>query len=238
MAGIARVVYALSDPNPEASGGTPFLRLMGVEVVGDTDPERARELNPEWLDSFISQLPPLHVTDKLASPADGRAAAADGSSKWITGKQARNHALLKRSHMDAILVGTGTYLADRPRLTARGLDGKPLRRQPMRGIVGLRPVEAPKKILRFRTRDLEVVIRDLAGRGAERILVEGGPTLVTAFLKAGLVNAVDLYLAPAFLGAGLASVGDLGIGSIRRALRFKTVAMQRVGQDVYVAMEV
>jgi diaminohydroxyphosphoribosylaminopyrimidine deaminase/5-amino-6-(5-phosphoribosylamino)uracil reductase len=230
-AGVARVVYALTDPNPAASGGAHHLASQGVEVEGDVDTRRAIVLNRAWVHALSKGRP--YVTLKLASTMDGRVAAPDGSSQWITGPEARRHAHRQRANSDAIVVGTGTYLADRPRLTARREDGSLYPHQPLRVVVGERDIE-DLGLLRIPSHCPSHVLKVLAEREVRHVMLEGGPILAAAFARAALIDAVHLYLAPALLGGGLASVANLGIESVDQALRWRTRKVQRVGNDVFV----
>ncbi|MDR1443204.1 MAG: bifunctional diaminohydroxyphosphoribosylaminopyrimidine deaminase/5-amino-6-(5-phosphoribosylamino)uracil reductase RibD [Bifidobacteriaceae bacterium] len=231
-AGVRKVLYALTDPNPAATGGSAYLKARGVEVEGDVDPGRALALNRAWAHSMTTGRP--YVTLKLAASLDGRSAAADGSSQWITGAASRSHAHAKRAEVDAIMVGTGTFLADRPKLSARRPDGSLYEHQPLRVVVGERAINDPD-YLHVRTHDPAQVLRQLASREIRHVLLEGGPGLATAFVRAGLVNQIDCYLAPALLGAGgLASLGLLGIESVDQALRWRTRYLERIGDDVFI----
>jgi diaminohydroxyphosphoribosylaminopyrimidine deaminase/5-amino-6-(5-phosphoribosylamino)uracil reductase len=231
-AGIERVVYALTDPNTMATGGAAYLRDHGMAIEGDVDPARGIGLNRAWVHAMTTGRP--FVTLKLAASLDGRAAAADGSSQWITGAPSRHHAHRRREQVDAIVVGTGTFLADRPKLTARRDDGTAYEHQPLRVVVGERSIDAPE-YLHLKTHEPAQVLQQLAAREVRHVLIEGGPTLATAFVRAGLVNQIDCYLAPALLGAGgLATLGLLGIESVDQALRWRTRRAERIGDDVFI----
>ncbi|MDQ4138329.1 MAG: RibD family protein, partial [Actinomycetota bacterium] len=183
-----------------------------------------------------------HVVVKWASTLDGRAAADDGTSQWITGEAARQRVHEQRSQVDAILVGTGTVLADDPSLTARGGDyGEFLPFQPLPVVIGERPVPAdaklrshPAGLLETGTRDLGDVLRDLYGRGIRRVLVEGGPTLASAFLAAELADELFVYLAPLLLGGRRLAVGDLGIATLADAKRLTVSSVETLGGDLLV----
>ncbi len=238
-AGVSRVVYAVSDPNPPADGGAERLASAGVDVIGGVLADEAEVLIAPWLTTMRLGRP--HVTLKWASSLDGRAAAADGSSQWITGPDARAHVHQQRAAADAILVGTGTVLADDPSLTARDVDGEMLEHQPMPVVVGVRPVPAgaklhshPKSIVETGTRDLDEVLRMLFARGVRRVFVEGGPTLASAFVEAGLVDEFLVYLAPTLLGGDHLALGDLGIGTLAEARRLKIMELERIGDDILV----
>lgn len=209
-AGIIRVVYAFADPGDVEGGGAEFLRAHGVSVTGplvttDTDLTGVPQFSVEpWLTARRLSRP--HVTLKYAGTLDGFAAATDGTSQWITGPDARARVHLDRSRRDAILVGTGTVLADDPRLTARRPDGGRYDHQPVRVVVGRTEVPADASVfpaLRYRGEGLADVLADLGARGIVDVLVEGGPHIAASFVAAGLVDAVDAYTAPALLGAGI-----------------------------------
>ena len=237
QAGVARVVYSVPDPNPAAAGGAARLAAAGVQVVGGVLVERGRTLLAGWL----ARVSRPHVTLKLASTFDGRVAAADGTSRWITSDLARRHAHDVRAQMDAVVVGTGTALTDDPSLTARDSDGRLTSHQPMRVVVGMRDLPAGAALhgpggplVQLRTHDPYVVLGELAARGAHRVLVEGGPSLSAAFLRAGLVDELHTYLAPVLLGAGPSAVADLGITTIDDAVRLVPTQVLRLGPDVLV----
>ncbi|WP_265521453.1 bifunctional diaminohydroxyphosphoribosylaminopyrimidine deaminase/5-amino-6-(5-phosphoribosylamino)uracil reductase RibD [Oerskovia flava] len=239
-AGIAEVVHAVSDPNPVAAGGASYLRERGVRVTAGVRAAEGRRLLGPWLVAAERGTP--YVTLKLATTLDGRVAAPDGSSRWITGAAAREHAHEVRASVDALAVGTGTVLADDPSLTARRPgDGGLARHQPLRVVVGNREVPDGARLhgpggdlVRLRTHDVHEVLRELAALEVRHLLVEGGPRLATAFLAASAVDEVHAYLAPVLLGAGLGAVGDLGVQSLSSALRLRTVEVRRLGEDVLV----
>lgn len=238
-AGIVRVVYAQPDPNPQAAGGAATLRSAGVSVKGGLLAEEATALNAAW--SFAVTHGRPRVVWKFAATLDGRSAAADGSSQWITGPEARADVHRLRSEAGAILVGTGTALADNPRLTVRHPDGTPLAQQPLRVVMGRRPLPAVAHVLdgtaetwHVRTRDPTEVLHDLADRGVRQVWLEGGPTVAAAFLTAGLVDEVVAYLAPTLLGAGRPAVADLGIASLGQALQLRLDEATTIGSDLRV----
>jgi len=223
-AGVRRVVYAQSDPNPVASGGAQTLRDAGIEVEHGLLEAESRALNRAWLHGVATGRP--LVTWKFAGSLDGRSAAADGSSQWITSAAARRDTHRLRAEADVMLVGTGTVLADDPRLTVRGDDGEPLGRQPLRAIMGQRAVATSARVLDdaaetllLRTRDPREALAELFERGRRHVFLEGGPTLAAAFLRAGVVDELVAYVAPVLLGAGRNAVADLGITGIDAALR-------------------
>ena len=168
------------------------------------------------------------MTWKFAATLDGRSAAADGTSKWISSAAAREDVHRLRAACDVVLAGTGTVEVDDPQLTVRDADGRLRTHQPLRAVMGLRDVEAGRRVLdgaaetvHLRTQDPQLALRELFDRGRRHVLLEGGPTLAAAFVRAGLVDEVVAYVAPVLLGAGRAPVGDLGIGTIADALRLE-----------------
>ncbi|MBN9139543.1 MAG: bifunctional diaminohydroxyphosphoribosylaminopyrimidine deaminase/5-amino-6-(5-phosphoribosylamino)uracil reductase RibD [Micrococcales bacterium] len=238
-AGVTRVVYAVSDPGHESAGGADRLRAAGIEVVPGVLADEVRELLHVWLSAVARRRP--WVTVKWASTLDGRAAAGDGTSQWITGTAARQRVHEQRAASDAILVGTGTVLADDPALTARGDGGELLPHQPLPVVVGERPVPAdaalrrhPAGLLETGTRDLGRVMAELDARGIRRVYVEGGPTLASAVIAAGLADEYAVYLAPALLGGDRLAVGDLGIRTIDDARRLTIDGVERLGDDLLI----
>lgn len=238
-AGVERVVYAVSDPGHRSAGGAERLRAAGVDVVAGVLAEEVGAFLHIWLTSAARGRP--WVTVKWASTLDGRAAAADGTSQWITGTAARQRVHEQRAASDAILVGSGTVLADDPALTARGDAGELLPHQPLPVVVGERPVPPdaalrrhPAGLLETGTRDLGRVMAELDARGIRRVYVEGGPTLASAVIAAGLADEYAVYLAPALLGGDRLALGDLGIRTIAEARRLRVTGVEQLGEDLLV----
>jgi diaminohydroxyphosphoribosylaminopyrimidine deaminase/5-amino-6-(5-phosphoribosylamino)uracil reductase len=239
-AGVAAVSYAIADPNPIAAGGAQRLRDAGVTVdAGVCAAEVASGPLRQWLHKQRTGRP--HVTWKFATSVDGRSAAADGSSQWITSEAARADLHRRRAAADAIVVGTGTVFADDPTLTARLPDGSPAADQPLRVVVGLRQVppeslvcNADSRTLMLHTRDPHEVIEALGDR--TDVLVEGGPTLAGAFLRAGVVDRILAYVAPILLGGSLAAVDDVGVASIAGALRWRYDSVESIGPDLLLSL--
>lgn len=235
-AGISRVVYALDDPGAVSGGGAERLRAAGVDVEAGEQADAVRVLIADWLTAHRLGRP--HITVKWAQSLDGRAAAADGSSQWITGPDARADVHHRRAEAAAIVVGTGTVLADNPALTAR--DGERLfEQQPIPVVIGSRatPSDAalhrhPHKPLFYDTRDLPAVMADLHERGIQNVFVEGGPTLASAFIAAGLVDRVLVYIAPVLLGGDRLALADLGVTTITAARRLTIDEWIPLGADL------
>ncbi|MBO4205615.1 bifunctional diaminohydroxyphosphoribosylaminopyrimidine deaminase/5-amino-6-(5-phosphoribosylamino)uracil reductase RibD [Micromonospora echinofusca] len=249
QAGVARVVLAVTDPNPVAAGGAATLRAAGIEVVTGVRADEAEAGNIAWLHAVRHGRP--FVIWKYAATLDGRSAAADGTSMWITSEAARTDVHALRATVDAVVVGVGTVLADDPRLTARNLrDGSLAIRQPLRVVVdsaGRTPVGARVRDGAARTWvataaevgadpdgrvDLTALLDLLHARGVRAVLLEGGPQLAGAFLAAGLVDRVIGYLAPKLLGAGPAALGDAGVWTIGDVIDLDITDVTRVGPDL------
>lgn len=239
-AGVATVIYAVRDPNPVAAGGADRLAAAGIEVhtgVG-ADAVTAGPLR-EWLHKQRTGCP--HVTWKYATSIDGRSAAADGSSQWITGEAARADLHVRRAAAEAIVVGTGTVFVDDPSLTARRPDGTLADRQPLRVVVGHREVSSDARVLNddsrtmvIRTHDPAEVMQALADR--TDVMLEGGPTLAGAFLRAGLVHRILAYVAPILLGGPITAVDDVGVSAITGALRWRYDGVHRIDPDLLLSL--
>jgi diaminohydroxyphosphoribosylaminopyrimidine deaminase/5-amino-6-(5-phosphoribosylamino)uracil reductase len=243
-AGVARVIYAVPDPNPESTGGAARLRDAGVEVEAGLLGVDATDLLDSWL--TVQRLGRPHVTLKWAQSLDGRAAAADGTSQWITGAEARADVHRRRAHADAIIVGTGTVLADDPALTARKPDGTLYDHQPMPVVLGDRRVpdgaaleRHPRPLLHRSGNDLPAVLGELRERGVHRVFVEGGPTIASAFLRDGLVDDVLAYVAPTLIGSGAdgtdrPALRGLGVDTIAHQRRLAVESVASLGDDLLI----
>lgn len=237
---VARVVFAVSDPNPIAAGGADRLTAAGVEVVRGAHADLVRgTVLREWLHKQGTGRP--HVTWKYATSVDGRSAAADGSSQWITSEASRLDVHRKRAAADAIIVGTGTVFADDPTLTARLPDGSLADRQPLRVVVGRRDISSEANVLNDETRTMVIrthdpleVIQALGDR--TDLLLEGGPTLAGAFLRAGVVDRILAYVAPMLLGGPITAVDDVGVPNIARALRWQFDGVRQIGPDLRLSL--
>jgi diaminohydroxyphosphoribosylaminopyrimidine deaminase/5-amino-6-(5-phosphoribosylamino)uracil reductase len=243
-AGVARVVFGQPDTTAAAAGGARTLRAAGVDVEGGVLAADASALNPEW--TFAARAGRPWVTWKFASSLDGRVAAADGSSRWITGPESRADVHAWRSRCHAVVVGTGTVLADDPALTVRDAWDEPLpaKAQPTRVVVGLRPPPAQARVWdataptrHLATRDPAAVLAALAADGAHHVWLEGGPRLAAAFVAAELVDRVVAYYAPLLLGEGLGALGPAGVPTLAAAPRLQVTDVRAVGSDVRVVAE-
>jgi diaminohydroxyphosphoribosylaminopyrimidine deaminase / 5-amino-6-(5-phosphoribosylamino)uracil reductase len=223
-AGVRRVVYAQSDDSPVATGGAARLSRAGVDVAGGLLADEARALNPVW--SFAAAHGRPYVTWKFAASLDGRSAARDGTSRWVSNAAARRDTHRLRALSDVVMAGTGTVLVDDPQLTVRDEDDRPLPRdrQPLRAVMGLRPLPADRRVLddaaatvHLATRDPGEALTDLHHRGRQHVFLEGGPTLAGAFVQAGLVDEVVAYVAPMLLGDGRHAVEGLDVPTIAAA---------------------
>lgn len=237
-AGITRVIHAVDDPVP-GHGGAAQLRQAGIEIRSGAgfDQVSTGSLRA-WLHRTATGRP--WVTMKLATTLDGRVAATDGTSRWITGPEARADVHRLRRTADAVLVGTGTVLADNPRLTVHDSDGQPVGdHQPLRVVAGHRDLpaaahvfdtDAPTRVMR--NHNPHAVLQELAEHGALHVLIEAGPTLSTDYLRAGAVDQVVLYLAPKLLGSGPAAIEELGVPSIAGAWQLRLRDCTPLGPDL------
>ncbi|MFD3441162.1 bifunctional diaminohydroxyphosphoribosylaminopyrimidine deaminase/5-amino-6-(5-phosphoribosylamino)uracil reductase RibD [Streptomyces sp. NPDC058685] len=254
-AGIGRVVYAVADPNPQATGGGDTLRAAGIPAEAGLLAEEAAAGNTAWLTAMRRGRP--FVRWKYAATLDGRIAAADRTSRWISSPESRADVHRLRAEADAVVVGSGTARADDPHLAVRGIEGAT---QPLRVVLdteatavkpGARVLDdaAPTlvAIADDATTDLPDVVRlpragrglsvpallaALHERGVRSVLLEGGPTLAGAFVAERAVDEVVGYLAPVLLGAGPAALADAGISTLPEALRLDVTEAVRIGPDL------
>lgn len=238
-AGIAEVVYAVDDPTEQAGGGAERLRRAGVTVtagVGCDDAGRGA-LWP-WLHGVRTGRP--LVTWKFGASLDGRVAAADRTSQWITGELARRDAHAWRDRVDAVVVGSGTVLIDDPQLTTRDLNGQPTDRQPLRVVLDrrhrvpqhARVLDSAAETLLLDTAVPRFALKALFDRGVRHVLVEGGPTLAGAFVEGRLVDQVVGYLAPMLLGGGPSLLADAGIHTLAAAITLEIDQVDRLNDDL------
>src|SRR4051812_47480698 len=232
-AGIARVVYGQADTHRVAQGGAATLRTGGVDMAGGLLADEARAVNPVWTFAVDNDRP--FVTWKFATSLDGRSAAADGTSRWVSNEAARRDTHRLRSECDVVLVGTGTVLVDNPQLNVRDEVDEPLPYddQPLRAVMGMSELPAGRRILdssaetvHLRTRDPEQALKELSERDRQHVFFEGGPKLAGAFVRAGLVDEVVAYVAPMLLGDGTSAVQGLDIATIDAAIHFDVVDVE------------
>jgi len=268
VAGVARVVVAMQDPNPQVAGqGIAKLRAAGIEVECGLMEAAARELNIGFFTRMTRGTPWLR--SKIAASLDGRTALANGESKWITGSAARQDVQHWRARSCAILTGIGTVLADDPQLNVRGVETS---RQPLRAVVdnGLRmPLDAKmlqqhgvviytatqdaQKIAALERAgarvvvlpeadgqvDVAAVLCDLAIQGCNEVLVEAGSKLNGALFKAGLVDELVLYLAPQMLGDMARGMARLGeLISLEQRIELEWNDVRQVGRDLRIVARV
>jgi len=233
-AGIATLVYAVADPNTVAAGGAAVLKAAGIEVVSGVGAEEASYSNRAWLTKIIKGRP--FITWKVAATLDGKVAAIDGTSKWITNEESRADVQKVRRRVDAIMVGTQTVIADDPHLVPRdGLDGS----NPLRIVCGTQELPkgaqvfdsaAPTKVIA--SKDLGVVAAELLATGVNHILLESGPTLASAMLHACMLDELMIYQGPSLLGAGKNFVADLGAVTLDHGMKMPRVSTETFGDDV------
>jgi diaminohydroxyphosphoribosylaminopyrimidine deaminase/5-amino-6-(5-phosphoribosylamino)uracil reductase len=233
-AGIKSVVYAVSDPHTVAAGGAAVLKAAGIDVVAGVGEDEAKHSNRAWLTKIIKGRP--FITWKVAATLDGKVAAMDATSKWITNEESRADVQKVRRSVDAIMVGTQTVIADDPHLIPRdGLAGN----NPLRIVCGTQELPqsaqvfdgaAPTKVIA--SKDLKVIASELLATGANHILLESGPTLATALLQAGMLDELMIYQGASVLGAGKSFVADLGITTVDSAISMARISTETFGDDV------
>lgn len=270
-AGVARVVYAMEDPNPQVSGrGLEKLTAAGIEVAGPLLEDDARALNPGFV-KRMEQKRPL-VRCKLAMSLDGRTAMASGQSKWVTGRKAREDVQRLRAHSCAIISGIDTVLSDNASLTVRADELQlanaedAAAKQPLRVILDSRLrltrnseiLNHPSPILLVHNGsdknadklagwpehlelmalpgkegriDLLALVRELARRECNEVLVEAGATLAGSFLRLGLLDEIIVYMAPKLLGSNARPLFDLPLNTMAAALPLKIQNIRAVGND-------
>jgi diaminohydroxyphosphoribosylaminopyrimidine deaminase/5-amino-6-(5-phosphoribosylamino)uracil reductase len=239
--GVRRVVVAIEDPDPLVNGrGIAALRAAGVEVEVGVEREAATEQLAGYLKHRRTGRP--WVVLKLAATLDGRIAAPDGTSRWITGESARSDAHRLRARADAVLVGAGTVRADDPALTVRLPAGDPDFRgpdeQPIRVVLGRAPAGAAVAPAWELSGDPGSVLDELGRRGVLEVLVEGGATVAHAFHSSRLVDRYVLYLAPALFGGDDARPLFAGPGAptLEDVWRGRVQSVTSLGNDLRVEL--
>jgi diaminohydroxyphosphoribosylaminopyrimidine deaminase/5-amino-6-(5-phosphoribosylamino)uracil reductase len=217
-AGVRKVVAGCLDPAVDSGGGLEQLRATGIEVEL-VDAFECRAQNEAWR-TWVTKHRPF-VTFKVAMTLDGRVSVPE--SRWVSGEESRRLVHELRAGVDAVAVGMGTVRADDPRLDARGVAAV---RQPRRLAFGSGPLPDGSP-LELRSGPLEEELAGLAAEGVQSLLLEGGPTLATAFLEQGLVDKLLVFIAPL-----LAGVGPFVLGELTQPMQLSRADVQRVGDDV------
>ena len=230
-AGIAKVIYAVTDPNPIAAGGAQILADAGI-VVELRESEQLNFVQRAWLHKERTGRP-LMIW-KVATTLDSKVAASDGTSQWITGPESREDVQELRAQSDAILIGTNTALVDNPHLIPRGHEARPVR-----VICGEQEVPATNKVFDNEARTIVVksksipeLIKVLSDEGFNQVLVEAGPTLGSALMASGKIDELIVYQAPKILGAGKEFVSHLGISTLNDHLKLELLDVQPFGSDI------
>jgi diaminohydroxyphosphoribosylaminopyrimidine deaminase/5-amino-6-(5-phosphoribosylamino)uracil reductase len=230
-AGIAKVIYAVADPNPIAAGGAQKLTDAGI-VVEHRESVELNFAQRAWLHKERTGRP-LMIW-KVATTLDSKVAASDGTSQWITGPESREDVQELRAQSDAILIGTNTALVDNPHLIPRGHEARPVR-----VICGEQEVPATNKVFDNEARTIVVksksipeLIKVLSDEGFNQVLVEAGPTLGSALMASGKIDELIVYQAPKMLGAGKEFVSHLGISTLNDHLKLELLGVQPFGSDI------
>jgi len=236
--GIEKVVFAMDDPNPVAVGGAQVLRDAGIEVIKGICADQSGWANRAWLHKISNGRP--YFIWKIASTIDGFTAAEDGTSQWITGIEARKDGHLLRAFSDAILIGTGTAIADNPSLLPHLINDD---RRPLRYVMGRRGLPPQSQLLSdgnetrlITSHDSKELLADLNSFGINQVLVESGSILGTALMRESLIDEIVLYQAPSIIGSGSRAIGDLGISTLTRALNWHISEVEMIGRDLKVVL--
>jgi diaminohydroxyphosphoribosylaminopyrimidine deaminase/5-amino-6-(5-phosphoribosylamino)uracil reductase len=230
-AGIAKVIYAVKDPNPIAAGGAERLKAAGIEVEFAAS-KQLLETQRAWLHRISTGRP--YFIWKVAATLDGRVAASDGTSQWITSPESREDVQYLRAQSDAILIGTGTALADNPTLRPR-IEGA---HSPIRIVMGNREVpqdfnlrDSGSETLFIKGHEVASLLEALQERDFNQVLVEAGPTLGSALFAAGIIDEIVLYQAPVLLGKGKSWLEDIGVTTIKNAYVLSAPSITACGPD-------
>lgn len=237
-AGISRVVFSVKDPNPVAAGGLSKLLAAGIEVTAEYKSEQGEFVNRDWLIKVRNGRP--RIVWKTAITLDGKSAAADGTSKWITSNESRERVARLREESDAILIGTGTALADNPQLIPANSKRKV---NPVRIVMGDKEIPAhfhlhddSAETLFIGGHSFDPLIEISRERGWNRILIESGSNVGSALLSANLVDEIHAFIAPTILGTGNSFVSDLGIDTLDERIDFEIASLNSSGTDIEVIL--
>ena len=243
-AGVKRVVFGTFDPGKTEGGGRFTLESADIEVITDVLRDECTRVITPWFTNKFKKRP--YVVVKWAASVDGRTAAADGTSKWITGAEARADVHERRAASQAIMVGTNTVALDDPELTARKPDGSLYENQPLRVIVGEREIASSARIfntapnlglaetVQYKTRDVSSVMQQLFERGIRQIFVEGGAQLESALIAEGFADEFLIYLAPKLIGGAATAIRDIEVASIDQAINLEFIETKKLGADILI----
>jgi len=238
-AGITRVVFGAGDPGVQSAGGEATLRSGGIEVIPGVMAKQSEDLNTHWFFAMRQQRP--FVTAKWAQSLDGRSAAADQTSQWITGEESRHRVHEQRALHGVIMVGTTTALVDNPSLTARTPEGALATLQPHAVVVGHRPIPEtsavknhPGGFQQISSHEPKRVLEQLFSEGFRSVYVEGGKTLMSAFVQADLVDEYHITMGPMLLGGKHFAVDDIGVETMSEAKALTISSVETLGSDVWV----
>ena len=230
-AGIAKVIYAVADPNPLAAGGAQKLIDAGI-VVEHSEAAELEFVQRAWLHKERTGRP-LMIW-KVATTLDSKVAASDGTSQWITGPESREDVQALRAQSDAILIGTNTALIDNPHLVPRGHAARPVRI-----VCGEQEIPSTHKVFDNEARTISVksksipeLMKVLTDEGFNQVLVEAGPTLGSALMASGNIDELIIYQAPKMLGAGKEFVSHLGISTLKDHIELELISVAQFGGDI------
>jgi diaminohydroxyphosphoribosylaminopyrimidine deaminase/5-amino-6-(5-phosphoribosylamino)uracil reductase len=241
--GFRKVVFAVKDPNPIAQGGAQALKNAGIDVVGGVESEYISYSNRAWLKKVNTGKP--WVVTKIAATIDGKIAAFDGTSKWITSAESRADVAHLRNRVDAIVTTTQTVLSDDAELTPRFEGKNPTGRMknPVRVVLGQREIPSDCAInndraeTRFiKSRIFSEVLAFASAEGWNEVLIEAGATLNSALISEGLIDEIVLYQAPSLLGKGKSFVEDLNISTLTDRIDFSYGETTRIGSDLRIQL--
>ena len=229
-AGIAKVIFAITDPNPIAAGGAQLLTAAGITVEQQKSAE-LEFMQRAWLTKQLLGRP-LMIW-KVAMTLDSKVAASDGTSQWISGPESRDDVQVLRAQSDAIVIGTNTAIIDNPHLVPRGHAARPVR------IVCGEQVVPPThnvfdeqaRTITVKSKSIPELMKVLSDEGFNQVLVEAGPTLGSALMATGNIDELIIYQAPKLLGAGKEFVSHLGISTLADHIGLELISAAQFGSD-------